>query len=610
VNNAGKNVELLAPAKNSAIGIAAINNGADAVYIGAPQFGARIAASNSIADIESIVRYAHLFHTRVYVTLNTILFDKEIEHAVKLIRDLYNIGIDGLIIQDMGLLEFDIPPVPLIASTQTHNTTPEKVLFLENVGFKRVILARECTLSQIQSIRSKTSVELEFFIHGSLCVSYSGQCYMSQAFCQRSSNRGECAQPCRLSYDLSDSKGNVLVKDKYLLSLRDLNLSTYIENLLMAGITSFKIEGRLKDITYVKNVTAFYRQIIDRILLGKPGNSKKSSGKIIFNFTPDPEKSFNRGFTNYNIEGRKEKISSFVTQKSLGKSIGTITGLGSNWFKMNKAVLNNGDGICYFDNNQNLLGTNINKIDGGKIYPGSMEALQIGAEIFRNHDHQFEKYLQKSDSLRKIEVSLVIKAWTKGFELNAIDEDGYSASVQLTQNKDLAENIELAKNNMIKQLSKSGNSVFEIKEVKIETGQMYFISVSNLNQLRRDVLQLLENERLQNFPLEQIPRVFNEIPYYEKQITYTSNVLNSYAKRFYQRHGVIEIEDAFETLNDFSKKMVMTTKHCIRYQLDACPTYQGAKRHLNEPLFLKDRRHKYKLEFDCKCCIMKVIYDH
>lgn len=603
-------IELLAPAKNPILGKTAINYGADAVYIGAPSFGARASVSNTLAEIEQLIKYAHLFRAKVYITLNTILLDSEFPIAEKLIRKLYQAGADGIIIQDMGLLELSLPPIPIIASTQTHNATPEKVLFLEKVGFKRVILARELSLQEIKAISNVTTVELESFVHGALCVSYSGQCYMSQAICGRSGNRGVCAQPCRSSYDLIDKNGDKIIHDKHLLSLKDLNLSAYIPALLDAGITSFKIEGRLKDLHYVKNVVTHYRHQIDDALSDKQAYTKSSSGKTTYHFMSDPEKSFNRGFTSYLVEGRKEKTGSFLTQKSLGKKIGRITEVGTNWFKTDGECLSNADGICFFDHKDNLTGTLINNASDLKYFPKDMYGLKVGLEIYRNHDHQFEKLLENDISERKIDIKLRLTEWEEGIQLECSDEDHIKATVQLKMEKVPAEKIDLAKQQIIGQLIKLGNTPFKAKQVEIEAKAMYFIPTSTLNQLRRDLVKVLEENRIRDYQPEQIEFVKSTNPYPEKHLNYQGNVLNDSAKKFYERHGVKKIEPAFETKQTFENHVVMTTKHCIRYQMDVCPVHQKSTTRFNEPLYLKDNNHTFKLEFDCKRCVMHVILEN
>jgi 23S rRNA 5-hydroxycytidine C2501 synthase len=599
-------IELLAPAKNAEFGKVAINHGADAVYIGASHFGARSAVANSLADIEMLAKYAHLYRARVYTTLNTILFDNELEDAQKLIFSLFEAGVDGIIIQDMGILEFDLPPVKLIASTQTNNTSAENVHFLEEVGFKRVILARELSLEEIRSIRLATSVELEAFVHGALCVSYSGQCYMSQAVCGRSGNRGVCAQPCRSLYDLVDSQDNVIVQNKHLLSLKDLNLSANIEQMMDSGITSFKIEGRLKDINYVKNVTSLYRQEIDKVLEGKVNLDKSSTGKVTFGFKPDTEKSFNRGFTNYFIEGRTQKTGSFLTQKAIGKKIGKVLELGSNWIKLDTEELSNADGICYFDKNQTLLGTLVNKVDGPKAFLNEMKGLAVGVEIYRNHDHKFEKLLQNETSERKIRVQLTLCEFEHGLILKALDEDGVCAEVSLEFEKILAEKPDIVKSQIETQLSKLGGTYFTATNIDIETSSVFFITAGILNQLRRDLMMKLEGERLKTYQFERFPFQINDKPFPEKHLGYFANVSNQLAGKFYQRHGVMDIAPAFELESDIRNAVLMTTKHCIRYQLDACPVHQTPSAKLYGAMYLKDNIHTFELEFDCKRCEMVI----
>jgi putative protease len=601
-------IELLAPARNVDFGKTAINHGADAIYIGAPQFGARAAVGNSIKDIEELTKYAHLFRAKAYVALNTILFDNELEQARKLIHELYHAGIDGLIIQDMGLLEMELPPIPLIASTQTHNATPEKVLFLEKTGFQRVILARELSLEDISKIRQQTTVELECFVHGALCVSYSGQCYMSQAVCGRSGNRGVCAQPCRSAYDLVDSRGEIIVRNKHLLSTKDLNLSDRLESLLNAGITSFKIEGRLKDIDYLKNVVASYRKSIDALMENSPFFTKSSSGHTLFSFETDVEKSFNRGFTHYNIDGRVEKTSSFLTQKSLGKRIGEVSHVSKDWFIVTGEELNNADGICFFDEKEQLVGTLVGKVEGEKVYPNSMSGIKNGLILYRNHDHRFEKQLQGETAKRKINVSLILKDSDNGLRLEVTDEDATTAFAETEIQKTEAQKIELVKSQTITQLSKTGDTSYSVAQIDIQTSKIWFIPAGVLNQLRRDALNNLSEKRIQQNTPAPIYFEPNNVPYPEQTLTYTGNVLNQKAKAFYQRHGIQSIAPAFETYVEHQNEVVMTTKHCIRYQLDACPVHQKTGKRFSEPLVLRDLTHEYRLDFDCKRCVMKVIF--
>ncbi len=387
-------VELLSPAKNATFGIEAINHGADAVYIGAPKFGARSAAGNSMQDIESLINYAHKFNARIYIALNTILKGNELPEAQQLIRNLYNVGADAIIIQDMGILQLDLPPIALHASTQTDNRTVEKVDFLEKAGFSQVVLARELSLEQIKNISSRTSVPLEVFVHGALCVSYSGQCYISQSLGKRSANRGECAQYCRLPYNLIDAEGKTILADKHLLSLKDLNLSNYLTDLIDAGVYSFKIEGRLKDLDYVKNVTAFYRQRLDEILSTSKTKKKSSSGNIFYFFEPNPEKTFHRGSTCYFLHGRTEDtIASFDTPKSTGEYIGKINDVTKNYFTISKnklsPTLHNGDGLCFINKRGEFCGFRLNKVEENRLYPAQMPMIDKNTTVYRNLDYEF-----------------------------------------------------------------------------------------------------------------------------------------------------------------------------------------------------------------------------
>jgi len=605
-----KKIELLAPAKNLESGIAAINYGADAVYIGSPKFGARAAAGNSLEDIKALTDYAHKFYSKVYVTLNTIIFDDELEEAQKTIHQLYEIGADAIIIQDMGILEMDLPPIPLFASTQTNNYTADKVKFLENIGIQRVILARELSLNKIKEIKSKTNVDLEFFVHGALCVSYSGQCYFSHAIDKGSANRGACAQACRAYYSLIDSDGNIIVKDKHLLSLKDLNLSNNIHDLLEAGISSFKIEGRLKDIDYVKNITSYYRKKIDEALARKDELKKSSSGKVYVDFTADPEKTFNRGYTDYFVNKRDKDIASPNTQKSIGKKIGKVKSLpeNKNFFILeSKEKLNNGDGICFFDNQGRLQGTQVNKTDNNKIFPDNLRNIEVGTEIYRNFNISFTKQLTSSKTERKVIAKISIVETEKGISIQSSDEDNNHVYLEHDIEKTIATNPERAVDNIKKQFAKSGDSIFKIIEVKTEFEQALFFPMSELNSLRRKALELLEIERLKNYPKESFKIEKNDTQYIQEKIDFKENVSNKLSEQFYKRHGVKDIENAFEVQEDLSNKEIMITKHCIKYQMGACEKFEKDPKKLSEPLYLEDNNRKYRLEFDCKNCQMKVL---
>ena len=601
-----RHLELLAPAKDLESGKAALNYGADAVYVGAPKFGARAAAGNSLNDIAKLIQYAHRYWASVYVALNTILFDDELDEAQAIVRSLFEAGADALIIQDMGLLELDLPPIPLFASTQTHNYSLEKIRFLEKVGFQRVILARELSLKQLKEIRANTTIDLEFFIHGALCVSFSGQCFMSQATQGRSANRGVCAQPCRLPYTLTDSSGKIFAKDKYLLSLKDLNLSEYLRDLIDAGVSSFKIEGRLKDVNYVKNITAFYRQRIDEILETDSSLSSASSGRTMPAFQPDPSKTFNRGFTDHFIRRRNKDILSSHTPKSVGACLGKAGKIRRDHFLLETTKkLHNGDGICFFDQQEVLCGTNINKVEINKIYPSEIEGIEEGTMIYRNYDHQFVKTLQENKTKRIINVNMKFEEIESGFELSIVDEDDVEVSVSQKIEKTPAKNLVTAEETVRRQLMKLGNSIFVSEKIHIVWGQPYFIPVSVCNELRRKAVSQLEEKRLKEFPQHHSSIIPNTEPYPATHVDYSANVANKKSKSFYRRHGVETIEPAFE-IQQSKQAFLMTMKHCLRFQYGLCA---GQGMDDAESLYLHDATNIYRLEFDCKACQMKIVLD-
>lgn len=602
-------LELLAPAGNAEIGMAAVEHGADAVYIGAPKFGARAEAGNALPDIERLIRHAHLYYARVYVALNTILTDREIPEALDIIRSIHQIGADGLILQDVGLLELELPPIPLIASTQMHNTTPEKVRFLEAVGFSRVILARELSLEEIAHIRRVTRVELEAFVHGALCVSYSGQCYMSHAVTGRSGNRGVCAQPCRSRYTLTDGEGKKVLHRKFPLSLKDLNLIDAIGELTAAGITSFKIEGRYKDIDYVKNITAAYRRVIDRFILDHPDYRRASSGVSTHAFTPDPERTFNRGYTTYFLFGGGEKIASMDTQKAIGQYVGTICAIGKESFRMKNAALQNGDGICFFTAEKKLVGCRVHRIDGKDIYPNAMKGLSIGTAVYRNHDQAFTRMLKKTTASRRIGVDMDFSRNDRFLRLVVTDEDGNRAEQLETAPFEPARDTSRMRAQIESQLSSTGNTFYQVRRVRISPEQPGFLPLSVLNGMRREVLETLTQIRLQTHPRLTVQRTPNSIAYPEKILDFRANVLNDHARRFYERHGAKVGEPAFETLSDTAGKTVMTTRYCIRRQLKACPKFDRSPDAFKDPMRITDGRHTYRMEFDCRECRMRVILE-
>lgn len=601
-------IELLAPAKNLIFGKEAINHGADAVYIGAPAFGARASAGNTIEDIEALVKYAHLYAARVHVALNTSLFDNELEEANRLVRHFYDIGVDAVIIQDPGLLETDLPPIALHASTQMNNYSLERIKFLEKVGFQRIILARELSLEQIAEIRANTTTELECFVQGALCVSFSGQCYLSQCIASRSGNRGVCSQPCRSSYNLYNAENKLLVADKHLLSLKDFNASQYLADYLEAGVCSFKIEGRLKDLSYVKNVTAYYRRLIDGLLEGRDDVRKSSSGSCVFSFTPDVERTFNRGFTDYFLKERKP-MASLTTQKSIGKRLGKVVRVEPKSLVCKTDLpVTAGDGLCFKNENNQWEGFLVNRVDGQRIFPNNMPStLKTGAVLYRNNDYAFEKALQSDKSaVRRVGVRLVFSETENGFSLQATDEDGISASTTVDCAKNAANNPDKAMQNIETQLSKSGETVFMVENVENQYGGKYFIPVSVLNQLRRECLEHLQNERLAYFHPGDTPFEPNDEPYFTKELDFRANILNQKALDFYKRHGVEKAEFGVEKTQEYSGKPLMTTKYCLRYELGQCLVRHQVAGDFRSELFLENNGRRLALKFDCKNCQMQI----
>jgi putative protease len=605
-----KRIELLSPAKNLEVGIAAINHGADAVYIGGPGFGAREKVGNSIDDIERLCRHAAIYDAKVYVTLNTLLFDNELEQARKIAWDCYNVGVDALIVQDMALLMMDMPPIALHASTQCNNTTPEKVKFLEDVGFKQVVLARELSINEIKEIRSKTTVPLEFFVHGALCVSYSGQCYLSHVIGHRSANRGACAQPCRLKWNLEDENGNTLIANRHLLSLRDMNNSKNLEELIDAGITSFKIEGRLKDADYVKNTTAFYRQALDKIIEKRDDLERASRGISTPSFVPNLEKSFSRGFTDYFAHGR-QKIDSPYTPKSMGEYIGTIQKMDGKRLTVNllKGIeLHNGDGLCFLDENKELQGFNVNGVDGNIIL-ASNALSSFRTSLYRNYDIVWQRSVDTSDGNRKIAIKLQLSDTAYGLKLSAFVDGAVNVSVDINCQNDIAKNPEKSLENIRTKLSQWGDTKFTIKSVDIDFQQVYFIPNSVLGELKRQLVTKLEETLINNHRHDIIFRQdkqdLQDINFPQSDISYLGNITNSLSHQFYENHGVTHIDDGLEKSMLEGEIVVMTTKHCIRYANGMCAKETGKPA---TPLYINNVHGRFRLDFDCKNCQMKVIY--
>ena len=607
MNTSRKHLELLSPAKNLDFGIEAINHGADAVYIGGPAFGARANAGNEIADIDKLAAHAHRYNARVLVALNTILKDEELEEARALAWRIYEAGADALIVQDMGLLEMDLPPLALHASTQTDNRSVEKVKFLEQVGFSQIVLARELSLAQIRAIAAETSATLEFFVHGALCVSYSGQCYISHAHTGRSANRGECSQACRLPYSLADSEGRLIAQDQHLLSLKDNDQSANLRALADAGISSFKIEGRLKDLSYVKNLTAHYRRELDRIMEEAPDYRRASSGRCTFLFEPQPEKTFNRGSTDYFVTGRQIDIASLRTPKFAGAPIGRVARLGREWFEIDSAeAIHNGDGLSYFNAGNELVGLRVNRAEGKRLFPAETAAgLAVGTPLYRNRDQEFERRLEKKSSERRIRVRLRFAEAPGGFALQLTDEDGVGASATLAHGGEVAQNAERARETIREQLGKLGNTLFEAEAIELAFSAPPFLPASALNALRREAVEALERARREAYVRP--PRAQAAIPpaqYPQSDLTYLGNVYNHLARAFYARHGVSLIADAYELNREKGAVSLMITKHCLRYSFNLCPKQVKGIR--PDPMTLINGNEKLTLRFDCKACEMHV----
>lgn len=601
-----RKIELLAPAKNLECGIAAIDYGADAVYIGAPKFGARAAAVNSLEDIAALVEYAHLYNARIYVTVNTILKDEELQETEKMIWALFRAGVDALIVQDMGITGLNLPPIPLHASTQMDNRTVEKVRFLADAGFRQVVLARELSLREISKIHEACpDVPLEIFVHGALCVSYSGQCYVSQACFGRSANRGECAQFCRLPFSLVDAEGRVIVKDKHLLSLKDLNQSDELEALLDAGASSFKIEGRLKDVSYVKNVTAAYRRKLDAIFARRKEYVRASSGSCRYAFNPQLDKSFSRGFTHYYLHGRTKDVFSFDTPKSLGEEMGTMKEARGNYLTVaGLKSFNNGDGVCYIDEQGRLQGFRINRVEGNKLYPQEMPRIKPRTVLYRNFDQEFEKILARKSSERRIAVSVRLTDTPFGFALTLTDEDDNSVTLSLAREKEPARTPQ--EENLKTQLAKFGNTPFEAVRIDIDFAGNWFLPASVLADFRRQAVEKLISARRINYRRELFVLKPTAHAFPQSTLTYLGNVMNAQAVSFYAGHGVASIAPAFERA-PAEKAVLMFCKHCLRYSMGWCPVHQRERSPYREPYYLVSTDGKrFRLEFDCKNCQMKV----
>lgn len=608
-------LELLAPARNADFGIEAITHGADAVYIGGPAFGARAKAPNTLDDIARLVKHAHRYHAEVFVALNTIFHDSELEAVGKLTHQLYDIGVDALIVQDMGLLVLDLPPIQLHASTQTDIRTVEKAVFLDQVGFSQLVLARELDLKTVKQIADATTANLEYFIHGALCVAFSGQCYISHAHTGRSANRGECSQECRLPFTLEDQKGRIIGKDKHFLSMKDNDQSQNLRALIDAGVSSFKIEGRYKDLPYVKNATAHYRQLLDEIMHDRPELAKSSHGHSTYTFSPQPEKTFNRSATDYFANGRQADIGAFDTPKFAGELLGKVTKMGKDFIEVDTPTqLHNGDGVCFFDVHKALVGLRINTVDGKKLYPNEMPAdIRNNTVVYRNRDHAFMRLLEKDSAQRKINLHMRFFETRDGFGLEVADEARISFTSLTNAEKQVAQTPDKAINSLKENLGKLGSTEFVVNTIEIATAQTWFVPASIANALRRDAIAGLQNARHQNYARPSRRRAAEPPAIYpEDTLSYLANVYNQKARQFYAAHGVNLIAKAYEANEELGEVPVMITKHCLRFSHGLCPKeakgvigVQGTV--TAEPMTLISGNDRFTLIFDCKPCEMHVM---
>lgn len=587
-----RKLELLSPAANKEIAIQAILHGADAVYIGPPSHGARKSAANSLKDIEEVVDFAHQFRARVYATVNTIVYDNEIGAVERLCRDLYHKGVDALIVQDMGILRMKIPPIALHASTQCDIRTPEKAKFLQEVGFSQLVLARELTLKEIREITERVTIPVETFIHGALCVSYSGRCHASLALTGRSANRGECAQICRLPFTLSDSNGEIISKDKYLLSLKDFNAYHNLEDLISAGVSSFKIEGRLKDLEYVKNITSLYNIKLNKIISHNYDKYQRSSfGEVSLKFNPKADKSFNRGFSNYFLEDRKPlNVASLLSPKSQGEKINNIS------------ELNNGDGISFFDSTNKFTGVHVNKIEETRIIPGRKIEIPKNATLYRTHDVKWERLLASDTATRKIPLTILLD------NEGVTAKDGRGLEVRLPL--DLEFENSRKEMNYKNVFEKLGNTIYSLKHFDSTLDTNRFYRISELTDIRRKLLKLLDSANLSTFPCDYRKEENLKYPYPAKSLDFRDNVANKLAEAFYCNHGVEEIQKAAEVSNSITRnEIVMTTRHCVLRELGMCLKEKGKPMKKRLPLYLQYDGGKFRLDFDCACCEMKVLKD-
>ena len=602
-----KTIELLSPARNLECGLAAVDHGADAVYIGAAKYGARASAGNSVQDIAALCKYAHQFRVKVYVTVNTILYDSELQDTQDLIWDLYHAGADALIVQDLALLKLDLPPIPLHASTQMDNRAPEKAVALKELGYQQIVLARELSLEQIREIHlAVPDMPLEAFVHGALCVSYSGRCYASEYCFGRSANRGECAQFCRLPFTLEDNNGETIVAEKYLLSLRDMNRSKHLEEMMDAGVRSFKIEGRLKNVSYVKNITAYYRRHIDAILRRRKEYQRSSLGVEEFFFTPDPARSFARGFTNYFLHGRTDDLASPDTPKSRGQMVGHVKEVKRGCIIVaGTTSFGNGDGLCFLDAQGQLQGFRVNRVEGNHLYPAEMPDVKKGDTLWRNFDQQWEKVMARETAVRRIPLSLTLSETEAGFELKAQVQDGRICSMHFPAEHQIARTDQTA--GIKEVIGKLGDTIYCAKDIEICFTQPWFIPRSLLADWRRSLIEKLSNN---SEPTRDETRKPQQRKVLGSSANFDFNISNRLSLEFVAGSCETRNINALEVTGRLGEEQpLMTCRFCLRYQLGWCPRKHHVKSSYEEPYYLcsKDGR-RFRLEFDCKKCEMKVLH--
>ncbi len=602
-----KTIELLSPARNLECGLAAVDHGADAVYIGAAKYGARASAGNSVQDIAALCKYAHQFRVKVYVTVNTILYDSELQDTQDLIWDLYHAGADALIVQDLALLKLALPPIPLHASTQMDNRAPEKAVALKELGYQQIVLARELSLEQIREIHlAVPDMPLEAFVHGALCVSYSGRCYASEYCFGRSANRGECAQFCRLPFTLEDNNGETIVAEKYLLSLRDMNRSKHLEEMMDAGVRSFKIEGRLKNVSYVKNITAYYRRHIDAILRRRKEYQRSSLGVEEFFFTPDPARSFARGFTNYFLHGRTDDLASPDTSKSRGQMVGHVKEVKRGCIIVaGTTSFGNGDGLCFLDAQGQLQGFRVNRVEGNHLYPAEMPDVKKGDTLWRNFDQQWEKVMARETAVRRIPLSLTLSETEAGFELKAQVQDGRICSMHFPAEHQIARTDQTA--GIKEVIGKLGDTIYCAKDIEICFTQPWFIPRSLLADWRRSLIEKLSNN---SEPTRDETRKPQQRKVLGSSANFDFNISNRLSLEFVAGSCETRNINALEVTGRLGEEQpLMTCRFCLRYQMGWCPRKHHVKSPYEEPYYLcsKDGR-RFRLEFDCKKCEMKVLH--